>query len=209
VIACNSASAAAKDLLLETFGQRCPIVDVITPLIEDIAAQNFRKVGVIATKATIRSDIYARELHALQAQIEVVSLATALLAPIIEEGFFNNSISQSVIHKYLSYPDFEDIEALLLACTHYPLIREEIEAYFQGRVQVFDSIAPVIRRIAKHLDQQQLHSDGSVPSTAQFFVSDYTKSFEQTAQIFYQKSISLQIAKWDKNGQLKASSVVL
>lgn len=200
VIACNTASAAAYEELQRIWAGRMLIVDVISPLVEDIARREYQKVGVIATKATIRSDIYARKLTTLRPDIEVISLATALLAQIIEEGFFNNQISASVLHQYLSYPDFEDIEALLLACTHYPLIRKEIDEYFGGRVAIFDSVDTVVAKVIEQLTQHQLLADqpfsGDSYAQYEFLVSDYTQSFQQTTAIFYQKHIPLRLLTW-------------
>ena len=191
VVACNSASAAAADYLREELS--IPVVDVIAPLVADISEKSgLRKLGVIATKATIRADVYARAIHALRPDIEVASLATALLAPLIEEGFINNSISAAVIHKYLSYPDFEDIQALLLACTHYPLVRPEIEAYFEGRVAVYDSIEPVVQALGQILAQQG-QASGSSPRQTRFFVSDLTPAFARTAAFFFGSEISLEV----------------
>jgi glutamate racemase len=169
---------------------------VISPLVEDIAGRNFQKIGVIATKATIRSDVYARSLHELRPEMEVYSLATSLLAQMIEEGFFNNQISRTVLHQYLSYPDFEDIQALLLACTHYPIVRPEIEAYFGERVQVFDSVDTVVARVRSILEAKNLLNEQPNSGQAQFYVSDYTHSFQQTAEIFYKKYTPLHLLRW-------------
>lgn len=196
VIACNTASAAAREELRRHWAGRMRIVDVISPLVEDIAGRNFKKIGVIATKATIRSDVYARSLHELRPDVEVYSLATSLLAQMIEEGFFNNQISRSVLHQYLSYPDFEDIEALLLACTHYPIVRPEIEAYFGERVRVFDSVDTVVERVRAVLAAEGLLYVGERAGQCKFYVSDYTHSFQQTAEIFYKKYVPLHLLRW-------------
>jgi glutamate racemase len=98
------------------------------------------------------------------------------------------------LHKYLTYPDFEDIEALLLACTHYPLIKPEIEAFYKGRVAVYDSVDSVTAKIGKILTENNLLNDGKEEPFKRFFVSDYTDSFEQTTKIFYQDKVQLEIA---------------
>jgi glutamate racemase len=169
-------------------------VDVISPLVELISSKSYKKVGVLATKATVRSDVYSKKLMALNPDIEVFSLAAGLLVTMIEEGFFNNDVSHAVLHKYLTYPDFEDIEALLLACTHYPLIKPEIEAFYKGRVAVYDSVDSVTAKIGKILTENKLLNDGKEEPFKRFFVSDYTDSFEQTTKIFYQDKVQLEIA---------------
>jgi glutamate racemase len=197
VIACNTASAAAYELLQEKYADVVPVVDVISPLVELIASKNFSRVGVMATKATVRSDVYNKKINQLNASTEVVSLATGLLASMIEEGFFNNDISRAVLYKYLTYPDFEDIDALLLACTHYPLIRPEIEEFYGDRVQVFDSVDAVTLRVGRILAEKKLFNINSGIPEQRFFVSDYTQSFENTTRFFYQKEIQLEVANFE------------
>lgn len=191
VIACNSASTTAYEVLLDFFDGQVLFVNVVDPLVETLSKHNFKKVGVIATKATISTGIYRKKLLEKQANLEVVSLATPLLVPMIEEGFFQNHISHSVIQQYLSVPQFEGIEALLLACTHYPLIRSDIEDYFNQTVEVFDSTDVVADQVKIILEQHDLLNKKR-NSAHQFFVSDYTESFEKTTKLFYQEQIELQ-----------------
>ena len=102
VIACNTASAHAFHELVHFLGERIPIINVIDPVVDLMVQKgNAQKIGVIGTKSTIRSDIYAKKFKAANPDIQVSSLATPLLAPMIEEGFFNNNISKTVINSYL------------------------------------------------------------------------------------------------------------
>lgn len=201
IIACNSASAVAYETLKVKLEGKVDIVDVISPLVELVGTQDFKKVGVIATKATVRSDVYPLKLHQLCPNMEVVSLATGMLAAMIEEGFVNNEISQVVLHNYLTYPDFEDIDALLLACTHYPLIRPEIQAFYAGKVAVFDSVDAVVKRVNYLLDQSDLRNLEKTSGAHHFYVSEYTHSFEKATTIFYQQQLRLEVASWG-NGKL-------
>ena len=148
-----------------------------------VANQNFKKVGVIATKATVRSGVYEQQLHKLQPDLQVISMPTPLLVPMIEEGYVDGTISHAVIEQYLKAPDFHGIEALLLACTHYPLIRLEIEAFYQQSVQIFDSTDVVTDKVKAELAKHQLLNDKR-RNPHRFFVSDYTQSFEETTRIF-------------------------
>jgi len=190
VIACNSASSAAYDVLVDFFKGQVLFVNVVDPLIEAAAAQNYRKVGVIATKATINTGIYRRKLLEKKSTLDVASLATPLLVPMIEEGYFQNNISRAIIEDYLGRKEFEGMNALLLACTHYPLIRKEIEAFLGDKVRVFDSIDVVSQLVEQLLTEHQLLNDKR-ENPHQFFVSDYTHSFEETAKIFYNEDIDL------------------
>ncbi len=195
VIACNTASAAAYEVLKKKYQHDIPVIDVISPLVDFIVKKDFKKIGVLATKATVRSDVYSKKIAEQNENIEVVSLASGLLASMIEEGFFNNEISNVVLHKYLTYPDFEDIDALLLACTHYPLIKNEIEQFYDRKVKVFDSVDEVAKKVELELNRYDLLNVSSFQPKDLFFVSDYTLSFEQTTKIFYKQQVQLEIAK--------------
>ena len=84
------------------------------------------------------------------------SLATPLLAPMIEEGFFNNQISHEIIAQYLSDASLKNIEALILACTHYPLIKKEIDSFYQGKMIILDSSEIVAIALKKYLEKEGL-----------------------------------------------------
>jgi glutamate racemase len=125
------------------------------------------------------------------------SLATPLLAPMIEEGFFSKTISEQIIREYLVQPELANIDALILGCTHYPLIKKQIEEFYQGKVQVIDTSQIVAQEIKRILTEQELLNEGKSGSR-QFFVSDYTDSFEKSTQLFFGETIKLtQYPIWD------------
>lgn len=193
VIACNSASSAAYHVLLDFFKDQIGFVNVVDPLVKYTVQQNYRKVGVIATKATIQSKMYDQKLREQQPDMEVYSKATPLLAPMIEEGFVGNKLSMSVIESYLSDPGFKDIDAILLACTHYPLIKDQIKDYFGGKVDVIDSTLVTTEAVIKRLsDAQLLRQDGLGDPSHLFYLSDLSPSFEETTKVFLQKEITLE-----------------
>ncbi|MCB0704810.1 MAG: glutamate racemase [Saprospiraceae bacterium] len=190
VIACNSASTAASRVLAEFFPDQVHFVNVVDPLVEAVVSRNLKKVGIIATKATISSGVYQQQLKQAQPDLEVFALATPLLVPMIEEGYADSRISQPIIDNYLSDPGFENMDALLLACTHYPLIRQEIEDYFQGKVEVLDSTLVATDAVYDSLERSNLLST-SLQTPHQFYVSDHTPSFEATTKLFYGAEIQL------------------
>ena len=190
VIACNSAASTAHEVLNDFFGNRIKIVSVVDPLVENVIEKAYQNIGVIATKATVNTHVYQQKILALNSEVKVTELATPLLVPMIEEGFYQNKISQSIIETYLNHESLRDIEALLLACTHYPLIKKEIENYYDGRVQVFDSNDVVVKEIHSILKKDSILNDGGDPKNV-FYVSDFTASFENTTKQFYTKDIDL------------------
>ena len=159
---------------------------------DEVTTHDFKKVGVIATKATIQSGMYQSKIREIRRNWEVGALATPLLVPMIEEGFIKGDISQAIIRNYLENEELKDIDALLLACTHYPLIRSHIEEILGPRVQVFDSIDVVTNELVRVLEEKQLMRVGGEKPVHHFYVSDLTPSFEATTRIFYPEEIHLE-----------------
>lgn len=199
IIACNTASAHAYQSTRELVESDIPVINVIDPVINLVGNQfTHGKVGIIGTKSTIRSRVYVNRLKKVNPQLEVVSKAAPLLAPMIEEGFYNNNISKTIISSYLKGPRFKNLNALILGCTHYPLIQNEVSEYYQGKIEIFDSSRSTASYLKKLLTEQKLLNHNSkIPD--QFIMSDYTKSFEKSATQFFGHKISI-IEKriWDK-----------
>ena len=192
VIACNSASSASYELLKEYVLDQAHIINVIDPMIEYVVKEfNGKKIGLIGTKRTVQSGIYTKKIVASNAGIELASLATPLLAPMIEEGFYNNQISHEIIAQYLSDQTLTGIEALILACTHYPLIKKEILDYYQGKATILDSSVVVAKELDNYLQQTKLKND-SIEPEHHFYVSDFTESFEASTQLFFGKKVHLE-----------------
>lgn len=190
VIACNTASAHAFSTLNEKF-PNIPIINVVDPTVE-LCTKKYPngKIGVIATKGTVKSRVYPRKIQKINPKIEVPQNATPLLVPMIEEGYFNNNISKTIIHSYLSSKNFKDIDALILGCTHFPLIKKEVESYFKKNVEVIDSASVVAKYLKDVLKKNNLLSDKKVEKNL-FLVSDFTSSFEKTSKLFFGEKIQL------------------
>jgi glutamate racemase len=145
----------------------------------------------------VQSGVYARKIEELGKLITLHSLPTPLLAPMIEEGFFNNQISHEIIAQYLGDDSLKNIEALILACTHYPLIKKEISQYYHNNMPILDSSEVVAAALQQHLSEQNLLNE-QVGSSDHFLVSDYTESFEQSARMFFHQSVVLEKHQlWD------------
>ena len=199
VIACNTASSIGYEVVKKYVGNRAIVVNVIDPVVEAVTKKiKSGKIGVIGTKATIKNGAYERKIKEMSKTIEVGSLATPLLAPMVEEGFFNNKISRTIINSYLSRPKLKNINAIILACTHYPLIKEEIIEYYTNTLLVVDSAEIVAGHVKKLLSKYKLlNNKRKLPH--HFFVSDYTKSFEKSTRIFFKGRLKLEYYPlWEK-----------
>lgn len=193
LVACNSASASAFDTLQKEFQDRAPVIDVIDPVVDYLATRNFRKVGVIGTKRTISSGTYDAKIRERIPGTQLVSMATPLLVPMIEEGFIFDDISNAIIRTYLSSDALKGIEALILGCTHYPIIRNQISKFFNFNIEVVDSARIVSMILRDTLEKNNLLNDSGRVSD-QFFISDYTPYFEKIARMFFEGEINLRKA---------------
>ncbi len=193
LIACNSASAAAFELVKEYAGKKAKVFNVIDPVVAYIR-ENYQKtsIGLIGTKQTVNSMVYQNKIEESSNSVKLKALATPLLVPMIEEGFINNHISEEIIHQYLVNDQLKDIEALILGCTHYPLIKKEIAGYYAGRVEVIDSSVTVAKALKAYLEYNNLVRSNKQSNGDHFLVSDFTESFEATTKLFFKELVHLE-----------------
>ncbi len=129
VIACNTASALALETVKEEFD--IPIIGVIVPGARAAVRETKNgQIGVLGTEATIKSETYTKEIRKLMPEAEVIGKPCPLFVPLVEEGFAKHKITEEVIDIYLSDMRKSEIDTLILGCTHYPLLRSRIMAYF-------------------------------------------------------------------------------
>ncbi|XCI75270.1 MAG: glutamate racemase [Flavobacteriales bacterium] len=192
VIACNSASSNALRIIKQEVPQRVHVFDVIDPVIESLTFAAHHKLGVIATRATVQSDVYRRAIKKRHPHLEIVQMATPLLAPMIEEGFQNHEISHAVVSHYLSQKELKGIDTLILACTHYPIIKREIQNFYDGRIRMIDTPRIIADQIYRCLADLKLLSECLLKKDL-FYVSALTDAFERQAKIFFGQKITLQL----------------
>ncbi len=196
VIACNTASALAYEAVKDFVGKRALVVNVIDPVVEKISKdKTLKSIGVIATKGTIKSGIHASKIKKANSKQDVFGIATPLLVPMIEEGFFNNNISRSIIASYLSRPKIKNIDALILGCTHFPLIRPEIEEYYKHKIPLIDAADEVAIQVEHLLKKHKLLTTSKKKPVHQFYVSDFTDAFEKSTRFFFSEAIRLHEAR--------------
>ena len=191
VIACNTASSIAFEHVKKIAGN-IPVINVIDPVVDVVVNEKKAKiVGVIGTRATIGSGEYESRIKAMNPNIAVRSQSTPLLVPMIEEHIMDDKIGKLVIEKYLSQGILDDIDSLILGCTHYPLIKNLVESYYKGQVNVLDSADIVGKHVMKYIDENNLRAE-RLSTNHHFYVSDYTDSFEINTRNFFTQQIHLE-----------------
>ena len=155
VVACNTASALALPALVAGVG--VPVVGVIEPGARAVVKKSKgRRVGVIATEATVQSGAYRREIERLAPEIEVVARACPLFVPLAEEGWAETDVARSVAAEYLREFQNGSVDALVLGCTHYPILRHVIQEAVGDEVKLIDSGEATAEAVEELLDAQRL-----------------------------------------------------
>lgn len=157
VVACNTVSSVALPLLTKKFS--APVIGVIEPGARAaLEATRNRHIGVIGTRATIRSGAYERALRATDDNVRVSSRACPLLVPLIEEGLLDDDVTDRVIVRYLEPILADGIDTLVLGCTHYPLLTSAITRVLKRQVMLVDSAQNCAGAVQEMLDRQSLRA---------------------------------------------------
>jgi glutamate racemase len=155
VVACNTVSSVALPLLTKKFP--VPVIGVIEPGARAaLQATRNRRIGVIGTRATIRSGAYENALRAVDNNVRVSSRACPLLVPLIEEGLLNDDVTDRIIMRYLEPMLADGIDTLVLGCTHYPLLTNAIARAVKRQITLVDSAQNCARAVEETLDRQSL-----------------------------------------------------
>ena len=180
VIACNTASAQALDVVKEEFD--LPIIGTITAGARAAVQETrSRKIGVIGTEGTIRSQTYTEVIRELEPEAEVMGKACPLFVPLVEEGFAKHHIADEVIDIYLREMKESDIDTMILGCTHYPLLRSRIMAYLGDKVSIVNPAYETAMDLKRILEEKGLNNDRDSLTKYEFYVSDAAEKFKQFA----------------------------
>lgn len=185
VVACNSVSACALDELEKDVD--IPIVDVVRPGAKTaIGATKNGRIGVIATEATVGSGIYSRYIKNNSPDATVLSKACPLLVPLVEEGLWEDPVTDEIAGRYLAGLIDVGIDTLILGCTHYPIIRSTIGRIMGDGVALVNPAYETARELKELLQEKGLESGhrpglGTGTELYKFFVSDAADKFQMFA----------------------------
>lgn len=148
VIACGTATSQALEEVKNLYD--IPIIGVINPTVEYIKQTDKRQIGVIATAGTIRSKGWEKAILQEVESAEVQSIACPLLAPMVEEGWYDNKVAELAVQEYLK--SFKDIDAIILGCTHYPLLTRIIKKQVGKNVEIVNIGEHVAKKVKSVLN---------------------------------------------------------
>ena len=184
VIACNTSTAAALDDLKNI--SPIPVIGVIEPGARAAAYTTKKnKVGVIATKGTVCSNAYEIEIKKINPEIKLFSVAAPLLVDYVEEGILSGEELKKTIYNYLEPLNSCDIDVLILGCTHFPLIENEIKACCKKETKVISSAVETAKDIKRILECRKIFADSidSIPFRV-FYETSSTSKFLEVGKIF-------------------------
>jgi glutamate racemase len=185
VIACNTASALARERLRREFA--LPLLSVVGPGARAAArATRTGRVGVIATEATIESGAYEHGIREAcgERKVEIFSRACPLFVPLVEEGETDSAIARVVAEQYLAPLREQQIDTLVLGCTHYPLLRRVIAETMGSGVTLVDSAEATAVETASLLAEKGLLNNQAGRGESRFYVTDAARRFHRIAERF-------------------------
>ena len=191
VVACNTASALALPAIREAVSM--PVVGVIEPgarAAVEVSGQ--KQIGVIATEATVQSGAYARAIGKINPDINVIERACPLFVPLAEEGWAETDVARAVAEQYLNDLRKKDVGALVLGCTHYPILRDLISEVIGREIPLIDSGEAAAHEVKSLLQSSQLLSlERDCDKERQlcddldhFYVTDAAERFAKVAERF-------------------------
>ena len=180
VIACNTASALALDVVKEETD--IPVMGVIAPgAAAAVRVTRNQKIGVIGTEATIRSHMYSKVMEEMMPGVEVIGKPCPLFVPIVEEGFAKHHIAEEVIDYYLASMKESDIDTMILGCTHYPLIEKEIRSIYP-KLEVVNPSRIVAYEVKNYLFHNNMLSLEKKDRSL-FYASDLSDKFMEMTRV--------------------------
>lgn len=178
VIACGTATSQALEEMQKMFN--IPIIGIISPTVDYLKEKNIKKIGVIATAGTIKSEGWKKQIERDIPDAKLINRACPLLASMAEEGWTDNEIARLAIHEYLK--DIKDIDALILGCTHYPLFKKVIEKEIGANVDIINTGEMVAKNVQKYILENQRENENKNLDKTDIYLTDLECNFMDVAK---------------------------
>lgn len=178
VIACGTATSQALEEMQAMFN--IPIIGIIKPTVKYLKEMNFKKIGVIATTGTIRSNGWEEKIKESIPEAKVQNKACPLLAPMAEEGWTKNEIAKLAIHEYLK--NMKNIDALILGCTHYPLFESVIKEELEEHIEIINTGKMVAKQVKEYIVENNMTNEKNQEHDTQIFLTDMECNFVNIAK---------------------------
>ncbi len=189
IVACNTMAAVAAERVRQF--SPVPVLDVIEAGARNaIAATQSGAIGVIGTQTTVNSNAYARTIHSLNPNIRVYSQACPLFVPLAEEGWLDHPVTRLTAQEYLKPVFVEQIDTLVLGCTHYPLLKPMLQDIVGSRMQLVDSAVSMAEQTAQLLAETGLANPQRHMPRYQYYVTDIPLKFQSIGERFLGRTLN-------------------
>ena len=195
--ACGTASSVALPAIKNEFD--IPIYGVVeSACIAAVKATKNNKIGILGTATTIKSKSYERVLLSLKKDIQVFSVACPMFVPIVENGYFfkDDAVANIIVKDYLRDLKINDVDTIILGCTHYPLLSDVIKNHINDNIVLINSGKESADNLAKNILKNDKCCENK-KGIVRFYVSDTVESFSKTAQIFLGSKVTNNVKKID------------
>lgn len=198
ILACNTASAKALRTIQQKYlSKNAPekrVLGVIRPTAEDIGNYSSTKqIGILGTKGTVQSESYVIEIEKFFPEIKVSQHACPMWVPIVENSEYDSAGADYFIKKDIDIllNQSPEIDTVLLACTHYPLLLDKINQYLPGKIKVISQGSIIAKSLADYLTRHpEIEGHCSKTGHLKFFTTDSTKDFDKHSEIFFGEKVS-------------------
>ena len=201
IFACNTASAEAlRKIQREYLPVKYPnkkVLGVLIPLSEESHAKTKNgKVGVLATKSTVDSAAFTRELIKLDKKIKVTQKACPLLVPLVEQGEINSPVTDIILKNYLKHFDKKNIDTLILGCTHYGILENKIKKIIGPNVKIISGEKVVPKKLKTYLEKHtRIEKSLKKNNKVNFYSTDITETFTTLGSLFFGRKIVVKKAE--------------
>lgn len=194
VVACNTISATCLEEIRKA--SPVPVIDVIAPTVQEaVRLSQDKKVGIIGTQATIESHIYEEEIKKLSPQSSAYTKACPLFVPLAEEGFLDHPATKLIAEEYLSELKKQDLDTLILGCTHYPLLKKVIQEVMGDSVTLIDSAQPTANALRTLLAEKNLLNSASTKAEFKFYVTNAPELGQKSVELFFGNDHNIRLEK--------------
>lgn len=181
VVACNTSSAWALPAIRKAV--KIPVIGVIEPGARGaVGVSRGKRIGIIGTEATVKSGAYERAIKALNKTARTASAACPLFVPLVEEGWWNGTVVETVARRYLTPLKSARVDTVILGCTHYPYLKPVLAHVLGSRVRLIDSAEEIARETEAVLCDLGLRAPRGGRGRREFYASDAPERFKRLAR---------------------------
>ncbi|MFH1449005.1 MAG: glutamate racemase [bacterium] len=200
VVACHTATSYALDTLQERY--QIPIIGVVEQgAKEAVNATKNGRIGVIGTEGTISNNLYAKIIKLLNSEVQIISQPCPLFVPLVEEGWIETEVTYLIAKEYLSPLKENQVDTLILGCTHYPLVKKVIQEVMGNEVTLIDAATVVANKVKDVLEKLGLSSAKESYGHLRYYVSDEPARFTKMGERFLHKEMRI-ITQVDVSGYI-------